>query len=63
MSEERKIMIKNRIILMIVGFIVLIMGILGAIPDLEIGTEPIWHAILKIIIGLVAIILAYINKD
>jgi hypothetical protein len=56
-------MIKNRIILMIVGFIVFIMGILGAIPDLEIGTEPIWHAILKIIIGLIAIILAYINKD
>ena len=48
---------------MIVGVIVLIMGILGAIPDLEIGTEPIWHAVLKIIIGLVAIVLAYINKD
>ena len=48
---------------MIVGFIVLIMGILGAIPDLEIGTEPIWHAILKIIIGLVAIVLAYMNKE
>jgi hypothetical protein len=39
------------------------MVILGAIPDLELGTEPIWHAILKIIIGLVAIVLAYMNKE
>jgi len=50
---------------MIVGLIVLVMGILGALPDdiLDMGTEPIWHAILKIIIGIVAIGLAYINKE
>jgi len=58
-------MISNRILLMIVGLIVLVMGILGALPDdmLDMGTEPIWHAILKIIIGIVAIGLAYINKE
>lgn len=58
-------MISNRILLMIVGAIVLVMGILGALPDdiLNIGTEPIWHAIIKIVIGLVAIGFAYINKE
>ena len=48
---------------MIVGFIILIMGILGAIPDIDMGSEPLWHAILKIIIGLIAIVLAYMNKE
>jgi len=56
-------MISNRVLLMIVGVIVLIMGILGAIPSIEIGTEPIWHAALKIIVGLVVIAIAYMNKE
>lgn len=42
-------------VLIIVGIVTLLMGILGLIPDLEIGTEPAWHAAVKIIIGLVAI--------
>jgi hypothetical protein len=58
-------MISNRILLMVVGVIVLLMGILGALPDttLDIGSEPIWHAALKIIIGLVVLVLAYMNKE
>ncbi|MBN2603874.1 MAG: hypothetical protein JXA91_07075 [Candidatus Thermoplasmatota archaeon] len=58
-------MISNRILLMIVGAIILVMGILGALPDdiLNIGTEPIWHAIIKIVIGLIAIGIAYTNKE
>ncbi len=56
-------MISNRLLLMIVGVIVLIMGILGAVPGIDIGTEPMWHAALKIIVGLVVIILAYMNKE
>jgi uncharacterized membrane protein HdeD (DUF308 family) len=55
--------ISNRLLLMVVGVIVLIMGILGAVPGIDIGTEPMWHAALKIIIGLVVIILAYMNKE
>jgi uncharacterized membrane protein HdeD (DUF308 family) len=56
-------MISNRLLLMIVGVIVLIMGILGAVPGIDIGTEPMWHVALKIIVGLVVIILAYMNKE
>jgi hypothetical protein len=42
-------------VLIIVGIIVLLMGILGLVPGLDLGTEPEWHAAFKIIIGLVAI--------
>lgn len=56
-------MISNRILLMIVGIIVLLMGILGAFPGIDIGTEPIWHATLKIIVGLVVLVLAYMNNE
>lgn len=48
---------------MIVGIIVLLMGILGAVPGIDIGTEPIWHAALKIIVGLVVLVLAYMNNE
>jgi len=54
--------IKSKIVLMIVGIIIILMGILGLL-DIGMGTEPSWHAILKIIIGLVALVVAYMDKD
>lgn len=48
---------------MVVGVIVLLMGILGWPGLLDIATEPMWHAALKIIVGLVVIVLGYINKE
>jgi hypothetical protein len=44
--------------LLIIGLLVLVMGILGAVPGIGIGSEPIWHAILKIIVGIVAVVIA-----
>jgi len=52
----------SKITLIIVGIIVLIMGILGAIPAIGLGSEPIWHAILKIIIGLAAAVIGFMDK-
>lgn len=48
--------------LIIVGILVLIMGIAGLLPDVTMGTEPEWHAALKIIIGLVAIAIGFMEK-
>jgi hypothetical protein len=56
-------MISNKILLMIIGVIILLMGVLGAVPGIDIGTEPIWHAALKIIVGLVVVVIAYMNKE
>ena len=52
----------SKITLIIVGVLVLIMGILGAIPAIGLGSEPIWHAILKIIIGIVAVVIGFMDK-
>ena len=51
-----------RPVLIVVGIVVLLMGILGLIPGLEMGTEPEWHAAFKIIIGLVAIAVGVMEK-
>lgn len=48
--------------LIIVGLIVFIMGILGLVPDVTMGTEPEWHAALKIVIGLIAMAVGFMEK-
>jgi hypothetical protein len=48
--------------LIIVGILVLIMGIAGWPGVSEMATEPDWHAILKIIVGLVAIVVGFMEK-
>ena len=55
----------NKLWLMIAGIIILIMGIMG-LPYWDIiqdAAEPLWHAALKIIVGLVLIIIAYLNEE
>lgn len=42
-------------LLLIYSWLFLIMGILGLIPGLNLGTEPVWHALLKIILGILGI--------
>ncbi|MGC9517878.1 MAG: hypothetical protein ACP5C3_09320 [Methanomicrobiales archaeon] len=37
----------------------MIMGILGLIPGIPLGSEPAWHAGLKIILGLILIFAGY----
>jgi len=61
-GEERK-MRYSRLVLIVVGILVLLMGILGIVPDLDMGTEPSWHAALKIVIGLVAIAVGYMDRE
>ena len=48
--------------LVVVGVIVLVMGIAGLPGVSDMGAEPEWHAILKIIIGAVAVVVPFIDK-
>jgi hypothetical protein len=48
--------------LIIVGLIVLVMGIAGLPGVSDLGTEPDWHAVLKIIIGIVAVVVPFVDK-
>ena len=51
-----------KITLIIVGALLAIMGVAGLPGVSDMGTEPDWHAILKIIIGIVAVIIALMDK-
>ncbi len=44
-----------KVLLMVYSWLLLIMGILGVIPGINLGTEPAWHALLKIILGILGI--------
>jgi uncharacterized membrane protein len=51
-----------KLTLIIVGLIVLVMGIAGLPGISDMGTEPDWHAALKIVIGIVAVVVALMEK-
>lgn len=48
----------SRIVLGIVGVLVALMGVAALIPSWTLGSEPAWHSWVKIIIGVVALIIA-----
>lgn len=52
----------TKITLMIVGLIVLLMGIWGLAGTYAGVVDPQWHAVLKIIVGLVAIVVGLMEK-
>jgi uncharacterized membrane protein HdeD (DUF308 family) len=51
-----------KLTLIVVGVLLLIMGVAGLPGISDMGTEPEWHAVLKIIIGVVAVIIALMEK-
>lgn len=42
-------------VLLIISIIIILMGILALIPGIDMGTEPAWHAAVKIVVGLVGL--------
>lgn len=48
--------------LVIVGLILLVMGIAGLPGVSDMGSEPEWHAIIKIIIGAIAMVVPFLEK-
>ncbi len=51
-----------KLLLTIYSWLLLIMGILGLIPGLPLGTEPAWHAVVKIVLGLLGIWVSMAKK-
>jgi hypothetical protein len=51
-----------KITLILISAAVLVMGILGVIPGINLGTEPVWHAIVKMVIGLIGLIVGIRGK-
>lgn len=52
----------TKITLIVVGLIVLLMGIWGLAGIYAGVTDPQWHAVLKIIVGLVAVAVGFMEK-
>lgn len=53
----------TKTVLLVVGILVLLMGIMAvALPGFMGVTDPIWHAALKILVGIVAVAVAVMKK-
>jgi len=52
----------SRTVLMIVGVVAVLMGIAGLVPGWTLATEPAWHAVVKIVIGIIAVAVAASDK-
>ena len=52
----------SKVSLIIVGIILVVMGAMALIPTLMIGFEPVWHAVAKIVIGIIAVIIPFTEK-
>ncbi len=44
--------------LILISIAIALMGVLGLIPAISLGSEPVWHAIVKIVIGLIGLYVA-----
>ena len=42
-------------ILLVISIIVILMGVMSFIPSITLGTEPTWHAAVKLVVGLVGL--------
>lgn len=52
----------SKTFLIIFSILLVLMGILGLVPNLDWGTEPMWHAVAKIVIGIIGLIVAGMDK-
>jgi membrane-bound ClpP family serine protease len=48
----------SRIVLGILGVLVALMGVAALIPSWTMASEPSWHSWIKIVVGVVAVIIA-----
>lgn len=48
--------------LIIIGIVLVLMGIGALIPSIGLATEPVWHAVAKILIGIVAVGIGMADK-
>lgn len=52
----------SKTVLLIVGIVLVLMGIAALIPSWTMASEPTWHAVAKIIIGVIAFIVSVSDK-
>jgi len=56
-------MLSSKNVLMVLGAVTAIMGALALSP-VDLGaTEPVWHSVAKIVVGLAALYVGYADKE
>jgi len=52
----------SKYFLIIIGAVLMVMGVLALIPITTLSIEPAWYALLKIILGFIAALVAMVDK-
>ena len=52
----------KKTVLLVAGILIVAMGVLALIPSVSLATEPIWHTVAKLVLGVVAVGLALSNS-
>jgi len=52
----------KKIALIVLGIIVAVMGVLALIPGIGLGSEHVWHAIVKIVVGAAAAAIGFFRN-
>lgn len=52
----------SRVVLIILGLGVGLMGVLALIPSLDLADEPTWHGVVKVVVGLVAVVIGAVDR-
>lgn len=52
----------KKTVLLIIGLLIIAMGVLALIPSMSMGSEPKWHSIAKLVVGVVAVFIALTNE-
>jgi len=52
----------SKTFLIILSILLLLMGIIALIPSWELSDEPTWYAVVKILIAVVGLIVAFTDK-
>ena len=45
----------KKTVLLIIGLLIIAMGVLALLPGMSMGSEPMWHAIAKLVLGVAAV--------
>jgi|GEM_PF-482504 len=52
----------KKTVLLIIGLLIIAMGVLALLPGMSMGSEPMWHTIAKLVLGVVAVFIALKNE-
>lgn len=53
----------SKTFLIIIGVALIAVGVIALLPNMNWFTEPVWQSVVKIVVGVVAVIVAAMDRD